>query len=147
MDKTFDPADARRDAAIAGWELQNMLTVCSLITSAAYTRTESRGAHFRTRLSRARRRRTGGCTCSGNDHPRSRFGRRSIEPRRILRRKFPINIVIAELAMSEREPVPLEATKFPQGAAAFHDSSCQCGLRIVTGSQNLRAAMRAGTHK
>ena len=46
MDKTFDPSISR-DAAIAGWELQNMLTVCSLITSAAYTRTESRGAHFR----------------------------------------------------------------------------------------------------
>jgi len=46
MDKTFDPS-VSREAAIAGWELQNMLTVCSLITSAAYTRTESRGAHFR----------------------------------------------------------------------------------------------------
>ncbi|HEX4797630.1 MAG TPA: L-aspartate oxidase [Humisphaera sp.] len=46
MDKTFDPSISR-DAAIGGWELQNMLTVCSLITSAAYTRMESRGAHFR----------------------------------------------------------------------------------------------------
>ena len=46
MDKTFD-ASVSRDAAVAGWELQNMLAVCSLITSAAYTRTESRGAHFR----------------------------------------------------------------------------------------------------
>ncbi len=46
MDKTFDPA-VSREAAIAGWELQNMLTVCALISSAAYTRTESRGAHFR----------------------------------------------------------------------------------------------------
>ena len=46
MDKTFD-ASLSREQAIAGWELQNMLTVCSLITSAAYARTESRGAHFR----------------------------------------------------------------------------------------------------
>jgi L-aspartate oxidase len=46
MDKTFDAAISRETAA-AGWELQNMLTVCSLITAAAYTRTESRGAHFR----------------------------------------------------------------------------------------------------
>jgi L-aspartate oxidase len=46
MDKTFNPS-VSRDAAIAGWELQNMLAVCSLITSAAFTRTESRGAHFR----------------------------------------------------------------------------------------------------
>ena len=46
MDKTFDPSHSR-EAAIAGWELQNMLTVCSLITAAAQMRTESRGAHFR----------------------------------------------------------------------------------------------------
>lgn len=46
MDKTFD-ATTLGPAASAGWELQNMLTVCSLITSAAYTRMESRGAHFR----------------------------------------------------------------------------------------------------
>jgi len=46
MDKTFDPAVLGASAA-AGWELQNMLAVCALITSAAYTRTESRGAHFR----------------------------------------------------------------------------------------------------
>jgi L-aspartate oxidase len=46
MDKTFDPAISR-ESAVAGWELQNMLTACSLITAAAYTRTESRGAHFR----------------------------------------------------------------------------------------------------
>ena len=47
MDKTFDPATLgpRR---VAGWELQNMLTVCHLIATAALTRTESRGAHFRT---------------------------------------------------------------------------------------------------
>ncbi|HWE04364.1 MAG TPA: L-aspartate oxidase [Tepidisphaeraceae bacterium] len=46
MDKTFDPS-VSRELAVAGWELQNMLTVCSLITAAAYARTESRGAHFR----------------------------------------------------------------------------------------------------
>jgi L-aspartate oxidase len=47
MDKTFDPAALGAASATAGWELQNMLTVCALITSAAYTRSESRGAHFR----------------------------------------------------------------------------------------------------
>lgn len=47
MDKVFDP-DAVGDAAVAGWELQNMLTACALISTAAYTRTESRGAHHRT---------------------------------------------------------------------------------------------------
>lgn len=47
MDKTFDPA-ALGQAAVAGWELQNMLVVCHLIATAALTRTESRGAHFRT---------------------------------------------------------------------------------------------------
>jgi L-aspartate oxidase len=46
MDKTFDFA-AAGPAATAGWELQNMLTVCALVTTAAYTRTESRGAHHR----------------------------------------------------------------------------------------------------
>ena len=46
MDKVFDPC-ALGSAAEAGWELQNMLTVCALITSAAYARTESRGVHFR----------------------------------------------------------------------------------------------------
>ncbi|HXE52536.1 MAG TPA: L-aspartate oxidase [Tepidisphaeraceae bacterium] len=46
MDKSFDPA-ALGPGAIAGWELQNMLTVCTLITTAAYSRTESRGAHYR----------------------------------------------------------------------------------------------------
>ncbi len=45
MDKTFDPAQGA--AALAGWELQNMLIVCHLISTAAYTRTESRGAHHR----------------------------------------------------------------------------------------------------
>jgi L-aspartate oxidase len=47
MDKTFDPSKIGV-AAVAGWELQNMLTVCYLIATAALTRTESRGAHFRT---------------------------------------------------------------------------------------------------
>jgi L-aspartate oxidase len=47
MDKFFDPAALGPPGATAGWELQNMLTVSALITSAAYTRTESRGAHFR----------------------------------------------------------------------------------------------------
>jgi len=44
MDKTFA---FDLPAAVAGWELQNMLTACFLITSAAYSRTESRGAHYR----------------------------------------------------------------------------------------------------
>jgi L-aspartate oxidase len=47
MDKVFDAANLGPATATGGWELQNMLTVCALITSAAYTRTESRGAHFR----------------------------------------------------------------------------------------------------
>ncbi len=47
MDKTFSSNTIGVAAAIAGWELQNMLTACFLITAAAYTRTESRGAHFR----------------------------------------------------------------------------------------------------
>ena len=47
MDKTFDPDDIGAGAAVTGWELQNMLTVCALIASAACTRTESRGAHYR----------------------------------------------------------------------------------------------------
>jgi L-aspartate oxidase len=47
MDKTFDPATLGA-VAVAGWELQNMLTICHLIATAALTRTESRGAHFRT---------------------------------------------------------------------------------------------------
>jgi L-aspartate oxidase len=46
MDKVFDPALGVQQA-IAGWELQNMLTACFLIATAAYTRTESRGAHYR----------------------------------------------------------------------------------------------------
>ena len=50
MDKVFEPAThgaAGGAGAIAGWELQNMLTACHLITNAAHTRTESRGAHYR----------------------------------------------------------------------------------------------------
>ena len=47
MDKTFDPATLGA-GVVAGWELQNMLTICHLIATAALTRTESRGAHFRT---------------------------------------------------------------------------------------------------
>lgn len=46
MDKAFMPVIGN-DAAIAGWELQNMLTVAFLVTAAAYARTESRGTHFR----------------------------------------------------------------------------------------------------
>ena len=46
MDKVFDPV-ALGPSVTAGWELQNMLAVCALIASAAYTRTESRGAHHR----------------------------------------------------------------------------------------------------
>ena len=48
MDKSFDPATVGGGGAVAGWELQNMLTVCHLIATAALTRTESRGAHYRT---------------------------------------------------------------------------------------------------
>ena len=47
MDKIFDPLAVGTAAAEAGWELQNMLTVCALIASSAYSRTESRGAHYR----------------------------------------------------------------------------------------------------
>ncbi len=48
MDKTFNPLTLGQDRAVAGWELQNMLTVSFLVTTAAYTRTESRGTHYRT---------------------------------------------------------------------------------------------------
>lgn len=47
MDKTFD-SRIDVDSAVAGWELQNLLTAAFLVTTAAYTRTESRGAHYRT---------------------------------------------------------------------------------------------------
>lgn len=47
MDKIFTPAEHEVAGAVAGWELQNMLTACFLITTAAFTRTESRGAHYR----------------------------------------------------------------------------------------------------
>jgi L-aspartate oxidase len=47
MDKTFSVSEIGATAAVAGWELQNMLTACFLITGAAYTRTESRGTHYR----------------------------------------------------------------------------------------------------
>lgn len=47
MDKVFDPACGAA-AATAGWELQNLLTAATLVTTAAFTRTESRGAHHRT---------------------------------------------------------------------------------------------------
>lgn len=48
MDKVFMPDPLGTAGAIAGWELQNMLSVGGLVTLAAYTRTESRGTHFRT---------------------------------------------------------------------------------------------------
>jgi L-aspartate oxidase len=47
MDKVFDSKSIGQPAAMAGWELQNMLTACALITIAAYARTESRGTHYR----------------------------------------------------------------------------------------------------
>jgi L-aspartate oxidase len=47
MDKTFKVDELGLANAIAGLELQNMLSACYLITMAAYTRTESRGAHYR----------------------------------------------------------------------------------------------------
>ncbi len=47
MDKVFDPKVLSPKAVENGWELQNMLTVCTLITIAAYARTESRGTHYR----------------------------------------------------------------------------------------------------
>ena len=47
MDKTFMPGTPG-EAVTAGWEIQNMLTVCALISTAAQARTESRGVHFRT---------------------------------------------------------------------------------------------------
>jgi L-aspartate oxidase len=46
MDKVFNPT-ALGPAAVAGWEVQNMLTVAALVTVAAMSRTESRGCHYR----------------------------------------------------------------------------------------------------
>ncbi len=46
MDKSFLPTIGQPQV-VAGWELQNMLTVAFLVAAAAYTRTESRGAHHR----------------------------------------------------------------------------------------------------
>ena len=46
MDKTFDPATSNGTAQ-PGWELQNLLTVGLLVASAAQSRTESRGVHYR----------------------------------------------------------------------------------------------------
>src|SRR5829696_4194777 len=47
MDKVFNSDNLGEAGATAGWELQNMLTACALITQAAHARTESRGAHYR----------------------------------------------------------------------------------------------------
>ena len=47
MDKTFLPREEDSAVAIAGWEIQNMLTVASLMANAAHARTESRGVHYR----------------------------------------------------------------------------------------------------
>ena len=47
MDKSFDPAAVGPEKAVAGWALQNLLTAGFLVASAAYARTESRGAHYR----------------------------------------------------------------------------------------------------
>jgi L-aspartate oxidase len=46
MDKVFKVEDGI-EQAVSGWELQNLLTAGFLVTSAAQTRTESRGAHHR----------------------------------------------------------------------------------------------------
>ena len=46
MDKVFNPSTLG-PAAVAGWEVQNMLTVGALIANAAMSRTESRGCHYR----------------------------------------------------------------------------------------------------
>jgi L-aspartate oxidase len=46
MDKVFRVEEGIPNA-VAGWELQNLLTAGFLVTTAAYTRTESRGAHHR----------------------------------------------------------------------------------------------------
>jgi L-aspartate oxidase len=46
MDKVFNPNELG-EGAVAGWEIQNMLTVSALIATAAQSRTESRGCHYR----------------------------------------------------------------------------------------------------
>ena len=46
MDKVFDPQSST-NGVTPGWELQNMLSVCGLIATAAHTRKESRGVHYR----------------------------------------------------------------------------------------------------
>ena len=46
MDKVFDP-QTQRDGITAGWELQNMLTVCALIATAAHTRNRVTRVHYR----------------------------------------------------------------------------------------------------
>lgn len=45
--KTYTPLFAEMPKSPAEWELQNLMTVASLIQRFALTRTESRGAHFR----------------------------------------------------------------------------------------------------
>jgi L-aspartate oxidase len=48
MDKVFDIQElGAASAAVAGWEVQNMLSVAALVATAAFSRTESRGCHFR----------------------------------------------------------------------------------------------------
>ena len=51
MDKSFLPTPGI-NTSTAGWEIQNMLTVCALIATAAHARTESRGVHHRTDYSK-----------------------------------------------------------------------------------------------
>ncbi len=75
MDKTFTPAETGEEA-IPGWELQNMLTACFLITTAAYTRTESPRRPLPPRLPRPRRRTLAAAlameTPHGNPNPQAR---------------------------------------------------------------------------
>ena len=54
MDKVFDAQElGSAPAAVAGWEVQNMLTAAALVATAAFSRTESRGCHFRLDYPRA----------------------------------------------------------------------------------------------
>jgi L-aspartate oxidase len=46
MDKIFDPQELGT-GAVAGWEVQNMLAAAALVATAAITRPESRGCHYR----------------------------------------------------------------------------------------------------